>query len=120
MSFAAQFVANHPVVEFRQVVNLTPHHVGLYDTAGNIAICVPGCHSDLLSKLTPGTMVIVSNNSEAIAFGIPAENTVIVDSIDIGRLGQRLSRLVRPTDGATVDFSPPAIHRSSTTEVYYV
>ena len=111
--------SDHPIVEFKQVVNLTLHHVGLYDSAGNIAICDPGCHSDLLHGLKPDTMVIVPNSSDAVAFGIPAENAVVVDSVSTGRLGLRLSRLIRLSDGATIIFTPPDI-RFGTTEVYHV
>ena len=122
MSFAAQSTSNHPVVEFRQVINLTPHHITLYDSIGNIAICNPGCHSDLIQALKEDTMVIVANDSDPLAFSIPEANTVRVLSCSIGRRVDEtdyfISRLVRPLDGAVVVFSPPETHYN-TDEVYY-
>ncbi len=108
-----------PTIRFSRAINLTNRHVGLYDTVGNIAVCDPGCHADLLDELKPDIMVIVADDSDAKAFGIPEENAVRVQSCDIGRNGNRVSRLSRLCDDALVKFAPAAVS-FGTPEVYHV
>lgn len=121
-------VSKQPRVKFYQAINLTAHHIGFYDADGGIAICDPGCHSDLLKCIDPNIMVIVANYADIKAFSIPQENAVIADSFSTGRLGIRVSRLIRPYDNAIVTFIPPTVRtiftpvseRSAFDEVYHV
>ena len=94
------------VVDFNQAINLTYHHVGMYDNAGNIVSFHPGCSPTALNQLDPTTMVILNDIADGKAYGVPAENAVVVYECSIGRSGHRVCRLVRPEDGAYVRFVP--------------
>ncbi|MBQ1528370.1 hypothetical protein IIZ77_01820 [Candidatus Saccharibacteria bacterium] len=118
MSYAICATNKRPTIQFRRVVNLTNRHVGLYDAAGSIAICDPGCHSDLLAKLDPEVMVIVTDDSDVKAFGIPEENAVRVQSYGVGHNGNIVSRLFRPLDNAIVNFAPYALSLG-TPDIYH-
>ena len=119
MSYASQSTSNYPVVEFSRVINLALHHVGLYDSAGNIAICDPGCHANLFSDLDPSTMVIVGNEADVKAYDVPESNAVMVDGPHqgIGRNGLLISRLIRISDQAHVLLRAPSV---PTPDVYHV
>lgn len=94
---------------YHEWINLTSHHVGFYDdNLGSIVVANPGDSSKQDYCVNADTMVIVTNKSEALAFGIPEENAVHICHNGIGHDGVRVSRFERLCD----DF--PAVYSALT------
>ncbi|MBR3319343.1 hypothetical protein IKG06_02445 [Candidatus Saccharibacteria bacterium] len=105
-------------VYFEQIINLTNNRINFYDSNGNIAICSPKCHSDLLSNhLNPDTAVIVNDKSDATANNIPEDNAFIALVNGTGRNGDTVYRLMRIRDNAIATIKARDMPKG---DVYYI
>ncbi len=92
--------------EYFEVVNRTDKCIRFYDGNGDIAICEPNCHVDLLrNELSVTTMVIIECDS-VIADSAPDDNAVYARFEGRGRDGKPLYLLYRKRDNVRVNFFP--------------
>ena len=93
-------------VEYREVINRTDREIRFYDGNGDIAICRPHCHEDLLkNQLSETTMVIVECDGEIYA-SAPDDKAVYATLPGYGRGSNLVHSLFRSVDGAIVKFYP--------------
>ena len=104
-------------IYYRQIINSTDRPISFYDSNGNIAICDPWCHANLLDQteaLSQYTMVIVEDQIDADANGVPKECAVIAETPKTGRNGIRVSRLIRLYDEAVATIESPRTPKGDT------
>lgn len=110
-------------VKFSHLINMTDHQICFYDTTGAIAHVNPKAHIDRLSRVfsRDDHMVIAYSEAEGLAQDVNPDCLVIpLGPGSKGRDDIVVVKLVRPSDGAIVEYTPAGVNSGKNNDYYII